>query len=92
MMTDGQANRPTSQSVARQYALDEAKLAADAGIKVMCVSLGRGADRTLLDEIAQMTGGVHYNVPPSYKIEEYNTEMLNFYRAIAEDRVPEMVQ
>ncbi|MCA9043701.1 MAG: VWA domain-containing protein [Planctomycetaceae bacterium] len=92
MMTDGQANRPTSQSVARQFALDEATLAANAGIKVMCVSLGRGADRNLLDQIAQMTGGVHYNVPPSYKIEEYNTEMLNFYRAIAEDRVPEMVQ
>ncbi|REJ71681.1 MAG: TadE/TadG family protein [Planctomycetota bacterium] len=86
LMTDGRANRPDSTSTARQFAIDEADHCADSGITIMCVSLGRNADRVLLTEIAGMTGGRHYSVPADYNIAEYNAQMLAFYREIAESR------
>ena len=60
MMTDGYANRPSSGN-ATQYALDAAAYADTNDVKVYTISLGSSADVDLNQEIADITGGDHFD-------------------------------
>ena len=63
LMTDGLANRPTDESTAQAIRPGRGGAGQEAKITVMTVSLGFGADPTLMQEVADTTGGYHYNVP-----------------------------
>lgn len=60
LLSDGCANRPNDPVYARQYALQRAGDAQSAGILIFTVSLGNNADRSLMQSIANMTGGAEY--------------------------------
>lgn len=92
LMTDGIANRPSDTSTARQFALDEGQLAADAGIPVVTVSLGVNADTALMQSIADMTNAVHFNVPGGSGVLQYEEQLKDVFRSIADDRPLKLVE
>ncbi len=92
LMTDGVANRPSNSTVGKQYAFDEAQLTADAGIPIITISLGTGADLTLMQGIADMTQGVHFNVPGGSGIAQYEQQLTDAFRSIADDRPLKLVE
>ena len=63
LMTDGRASAPRNAGIGKQFAIDQAELAADAGLEVLAISLGARADTALMQSIADMSGGVHFNIP-----------------------------
>ncbi len=84
LMTDGQANRPSGWSDA--YALQEAQIAADKQYPIVTISLGNNADTSLMQQIADMTEGVHFNVPGNQSVTDYEDQLLAVFRQIADDR------
>lgn len=92
LMTDGIANRPYNESVARGYALQQAMAAADAKIPIVTISLGAGADLNLMQEIADITGGVHFNVPGGQSVADYEADLKEVFRKVAASRPMKLVQ
>ena len=84
LMTDGVANRPSGY--AEQYALDQADLCKTAKIKIMTISLGLNADTDLTQDIADATGGKHFNVPGGGTIAQYEQQLKDVFQEIAADR------
>ncbi len=62
LMTDGNPNEPGNYDPA-DYVRSEAQLAADEGIRVITISLGSRFDHTLMEQVAEITSGVHHEVP-----------------------------
>ncbi len=84
LMTDGWANRPPSNP--RGFALEQAQIAASKNYTIMTVSFSIEADTELMEEIAQMTGGEHFNVPGGSSVQEYREELISVFRRLADDR------
>jgi len=63
LLSDGNANRPGGSYSGRQHALDMADDCADAGVRVYTISLGDGADRDLMEEIAEKTDAATFHAP-----------------------------
>ncbi len=84
LITDGVANRPVGNPVG--FAQDQADLCLAAGIKILTVSLGLGADQLLMQDIADRTGGEHFNVPGGGTIAEYEADLMAVFQEIAADR------
>lgn len=92
LMTDGVANRSSTGASPDQFALDEADLAADAKIKIMTISLGANADIDLMQEIADRTGGIHFNVPGGVAVAEYEEQLKKVFAEIAADRPLKLIR
>lgn len=92
LMTDGQANRSSTAASPSQFALDEAYLAKDSNIKVMTISLGAGADTHLMQQIADATGGQHFNVPGGQGVAQYAEELKQVFGEIASDRPLKLIE
>ncbi len=92
LLTDGQANLPGDPSAGRRAALDEAALAVAAGIPIITISLGADADSDLTQQIADITGGRHFNVPGGQSVSEYEEDLNEIFRAIAGQRPLRLVQ
>ncbi|MFV2065723.1 MAG: VWA domain-containing protein [Pirellulales bacterium] len=92
LMTDGIANRPSDTNTARQYALDEAQLAADSRFPIVTISLGAAADTSLMQQIADITSGAHFNIPGGQAVSSYEEGLRNVFRAIADDRPLKLVK
>jgi len=92
LMTDGQATKPGSSAYARQYALDQAALAAERKYPIITISLGNDADEQLMAQIAEITGGMHFNIPGGDSVADYEDELLEVFRKIADDRPLLLVQ
>ncbi len=86
VMTDGQANAPGSASQAYQAVITEAYAAKNAGIKVVTISVGLGADTELLDEVAAIGNGEHFNVPGGQSIADVQAQLLQVFRRVATSR------
>mgnify|MGYP002623651252 CR=1 FL=1 len=86
LITDGIANRSSTGASPEQSAIDEAYLCKAAKIKVMTVSLGAGADTDLMQEIADITGGKHFNVPGGQTVAQYAEQLKAHFNTIAADR------
>ena len=84
LMTDGIANRPYGNP--KGFALAQAALCHIEKIKIMTISLGLGADQDLMQDIADATGGFHFNVPGGGTIEEYEAQLMTVFQQIAADR------
>jgi len=86
LMTDGQANKPSGLDAAA-YALAQADLCAAAHYPILTISLGSAADTTLMQAIADRTGGLHFNIPGlAGEITDYREQLLQTFRRIADDR------
>ena len=92
LMTDGIANRPSDTTTARAYVRSQAQLAADSRLPIVTVSLGAGADTALMQEVADMTSGVHFNIPGGQTVAEYEEDLKDVFRAVAADRPLKLVK
>jgi len=84
LLTDGRANRPSGW--AEQFALEQAQLVADHGWPILCISLGDAADTDLMQQIAEMTNGAHFNVPGGGTVTDYADQLRDVFRTIADHR------
>ncbi|HLA85720.1 MAG TPA: VWA domain-containing protein [Thermoguttaceae bacterium] len=92
LMTDGNANRPNGESYGRSYALTQAANAAAKNYQIVTISLGQSADTELMQEIADATNGVHYNIPGGSAVNDYHDDLIAAFRKIADDRPLLLVQ
>jgi len=74
VFTDGLANEPGTEANARQYALAQARLTADAEITIHSISFTSLADQALMAEIAKIGKGVHFHVP-GYDMAQYSRDL-----------------
>ncbi len=92
LMTDGMANLPYNTSYAERFLLEEAQRCADAGYPVLTVSLGAGADTDLMQQVADITGGLHFNIPGGQSVEEYEEDLKEVFRRLAAHRPLKLVK
>jgi Mg-chelatase subunit ChlD len=88
LMTDGLANRPLGRDPQR-YVRDEARLADASRIPIVTISFGRGADVALMDEVADLTGGVHFHVAGS--VGQQEKQLRDVFQQVAARRPPALV-
>ncbi len=86
LMTDGLPNRTSTSASPTQFSIDEANLALASDIKIFTVSLGARADAGLMQQIADITGGEHFNVPGGASVAEYAQDLKEIFGKIASDR------
>lgn len=86
VMTDGLPNLPGGVGAATQAVIDEANLAKAEKIRIMTISLGANADASLMQTVADITGGIHFNVPGGSSIDDVRTQLRNVFREIASSR------
>ena len=92
LMTDGQANLPYNSYYAKQKALEEATACAAAGIPIITISLGSGADTNLMQQIADITKGAYFEIPGGQTVAEYEEDLKDVFRKVAADRGLMLVQ
>jgi hypothetical protein len=92
LMTDGIANRPSNTTYAKTYLLDQAQIAADAGYPIVTISLGAGADTDLMQQVADLSGGIHFNVPGGQSPLDMEEDLKDVFRQIADDRPLKLVK
>ena len=89
LMTDGQANLPADPD---GYLLSEAQECADNNYPVMTISLGAAADTAIMQQVADMTGGIHFNIPGGRLSPEYEEDLTEAFRQIAGHRPLKIVK
>jgi Flp pilus assembly protein TadG len=92
LLTDGIANRPSNATVGRQYTIDQATAAQIDGIPILTISLGASADTELMQDVADITGGVHFNVPGGQSVNAYTEDLMNVFRDVADHRPLKLVR
>ena len=88
LMTDGLANRPLGRDP-QQYVRDEARRADASRIPIVTISFGRGADTTLMGEVADLTGGFHFHVEGS--VGQQEKQLRDVFQKVAARRPPALV-
>ena len=86
LLSDGQANWYNGRydlAAARQDALDQARLAAGAHIPILTISLGADADPDLMQQIADVTGGMHFVVPGGGSVDDYREQLYSVFAQVA---------
>ena len=95
LLTDGVANwnnGGVNQSAARDAVIHEAYLAADRKYVIVTISLGAGADKNLMQQVADITSGSHFNIPGGQTVEEYAEDLTEVFQKIASHRPLRLVQ
>jgi Mg-chelatase subunit ChlD len=92
LMTDGLPNRTSTSASPTQFSIDEAYLAKASDIKIMTISLGAAADAGLMQQIADITGGEHFNVPGGASVATYAQDLKQIFGKIASDRPLKLIQ
>lgn len=90
LMTDGQATKPDANP--DQYAVDEATAAAAAGYTIITISLGGKADTGLMEQIANIGDGVHYQIPGGLTVAQVAQELEDVFIEIGANRSIELVR
>jgi hypothetical protein len=97
LMTDGVANWKSGQvneSAAKAYVITEANLCAAESRKypIMTISLGAGADTSIMQQAADISGGRHFNVPGGSSQEDYYQQLYDVFEEIAKARPLQIVK
>ncbi len=95
LMTDGNANWVNggySTSGADAYVMSEAQECLDRKYPVVTVSLGAGADTSIMEAVAELTNGTHFNVPGGQSVDDYSEDLQEVFHNIASDRPLKIVQ
>ena len=90
LLTDGLANIP-SVATGKANVLNEARLAASAHIPIVTISFGSEADVALMQQIADITGGIHFNIPGGQSVEAYRDQLTAVFQQIAASRPLKLV-
>ena len=86
LLSDGQANLPGSGSRPRQYALERAAAAARDNIRIYSIGFGSDADESLLQSIADTSGGKYFFAPDGDVLKTiYLTIALELHNVIITD-------
>jgi Putative Tad-like Flp pilus-assembly len=91
LMTDGQANLPGSATNAKNMVIQEAYAAAAAKIPVVCITLGSGADTALMQQVADITGGVYFDIPGGQTADQYSEQLNAIWKQVADKRPLKLV-
>ena len=86
LLSDGQANLPTSSSVGTQMVLQEAQAAKGDKIKILTIGLGAGADIPTMQSTADTTGGIFFEIPGGQSVSAVQTQLQIVFRQIASSR------
>ncbi len=89
LMTDGLPNEPINAS---QCVIDEANAAKANRIKILTISLCVGADTSIMQQVADITGGVHFNVPGGASIATVRAQLQEVFRQIASSRPLKLIK
>jgi Flp pilus assembly protein TadG len=93
LMTDGVVNLPTgSTSTDKAKVITEANLAAAANIPIITIALGAYADTALMQQVADITGGVCFIVPGGQPIAQVKAQLEQVFIQVASDRPLRLVQ
>ena len=98
LMTDGCANWTGgteggyAPEHARQEVLTEAQHCRDLRFPVVTISLGSNADLDLMEEVAEISGGIHYSIPGGVPVEAYADDLIETFQEIATSRPLKLVQ
>ena len=71
--------------------ITEANAAAAAKIKIVTISVGLLADKVLMQQVADIGGGIHFNVPAGTSIATVRTQLQAVFREIASSRPLKLV-
>lgn len=89
LLTDGRTNQPSGNALG--LVRSEARLCAEKGYPIITISLGSGADISLMQEVADGTEGVHFNIPGGQAVADYEEQLKEVFREIAAQRPLELV-
>jgi hypothetical protein len=93
LMTDGVVNLPTgSTSTDKAKVITEANLCAAANIPIITIALGAYADTALMQQVADITGGVCFIVPGGQPIAQVKQQLEQVFIQVASDRPLRLVQ
>lgn len=95
LMTDGLPNYyhgNYNESAAYNQVITEANSAKAAGYKIMTISLGSGADTSLMAQVATITGGKHFNVPGGSTANAMKQQLIDAFDEIANTRELQLVK
>lgn len=96
VMTDGLpnwVNGHSSVSEATNFVISEANLAKNDKYPILAISLGAGADTSLMQQIADITPkGKHFNIPGGQTGAEYAEDLHDVFEEIAKDRPLKLVK
>ena len=67
-------------------------MAGKAGIPILTISLGADADEDLMNEIAERTNGIHFNIPGGQTVQQYEDDLKDVFTLIAKDRPLKLVK
>jgi len=86
LMTDGLPNLPSNSTTATNLVYSEIALAKQNNIKILAISVGAGADTSLMQYAADETGGIHFNVPGGQSVAAYTAQLQEVFRKVASSR------
>lgn len=95
LLTDGNANvtasgQTNNVSGGNAYALQQAQVAANLGIRIFAVSVGADSNAELMQQIADITNGEHFHAEGS--INEYSAQLAEIFGRLAGRRPVELIQ
>ena len=82
LLTDGKANKPNGPGSGEwpddvDYAISKAREAATSTQKIFTIGLGSGVNSTMLQKIADITGGQYYSAPESANLTDIYNQIYN---------------
>lgn len=86
LLSDGQANLPTSTSVGTQLVLQEAQAAKAEKIKILTIGLGADADTQTMQSVADTTSGIYFEIPGGQTVSAVQSQLQTVFRQIASSR------
>jgi Mg-chelatase subunit ChlD len=93
LMTDGMPNLPTGNvTLDRNAVIAEANACSAAKIPVVCISLGSGADVSLMQEVASITGGANFVIPGGQTVNQVRAQLEQVFAQVAADRPLKLVK
>ncbi|MGC3968224.1 MAG: VWA domain-containing protein [Pirellulales bacterium] len=93
LMTDGVVNLPSGNTTSdKNKVIQEANLAAGAGIPIVTIALGAYADTALMQQVADITGGAAFIVPGGQPITQVQAQLEQVFQQVAADRPLKLVQ
>lgn len=95
LLSDGNANwlnGMNNPAAARRATLTQARLAADDAFPIVTISLGSDSDVSLMQEVADITSGVHYHVKTDDSLEDTQAQLIEVFSAIAGHRALRLVE
>jgi len=93
LMTDGMPTLPTGNlTLDKAAVVAEANACAAAKIPVVCISLGASADTSLMQQVADTTGGAHFIIPGGQTVNQVKTQLEQVFSQVAADRPLKLVK